>query len=331
MFIKAIAKGTERRRYDSCTCVVTDFMGANATNNPVLDPAVMVPLHTMLDLNDITPSFIPYQLLNGKGATDQEFSRHANMYTQYRVKCIRFEYVPANAIVGQESNFPILTEPVDDTTDVVAGIIQANTINTSCMWMIKWPNKRTGTFQDFGYNVNNPTNNLISNRLALTDPTVIKIPITEKLVLSWKPRVCGYRNVNWRPLEQPIGVSFMQNTTYPVAKKFPWTNIIDNFDSVGTAVDDELIGVTEDTAISSGPYNTTGLRCPMTYPLIACYDAFNERFLASADFPSCGRWTIHTVFEFRNKRGFNAGPVITFAENVTKNTTGMPTVPTINF
>ncbi len=269
----------------------------------------MVPFASAFELStnnsSQTPFFIPYHCLNGFGTNDQEFMRHANMYTQYRIKCIRFEYVPTTACAkGTTLPMTSVYPPSITTTDVRAAM-DANQINSSTLWLIKWPNKKTGLFQDFGVNFNNTLTNRLSNQRALNDPNVIKIPVTEKLVLSWKPRILGYKPVMFRTLNSLTSASEKaQDNFLPSSKSFPWMNIIDNVEAfVGNP--NEVVGVNPvngTTGGFTGPYNTTGLRVQMSQPQIAMYNTVYNTFVTPADFESTGRWYMHTVFEFRRKR-----------------------------
>lgn len=337
MFSKAIAKGSSYKKYDSCTTIRTNCLGPAVTGPgsvPNINGQTMVPFQTVFNLNTDTPAFIPYHCLNAAGSRDYNFTRHANMYTHYRIKCIRFEFVPTNAVTGNETSLPMAAVEPAAVTDLTANVLYNNAKVGSQVWMIKWPRKSTGTFQDLGYNLDTPVpvNQLITGDVAFADPSVIKIPVTEKLVLSWKPRILGYRTSTFRPLENVLG-SAPQQTFYPVAKKFPWTQIIDNFEGTTILNQEQVGGVKETTAAVGfpGPYNTTGLRCPMTYPLIGCWDHARNQFMGAIDWAAVGRWTMHTVFEFKNKRAFNAGPITVFEETIPVNPTGFAVNPELNF
>lgn len=334
-FSKAIAKGISKKRYDSCTCIVSDHISGVG---PDISSLVMTPFQTVFGLTNLTQAFTAFSCMNGAGSAggsgDQEFTRHANMYTHFRVKCIRFEFVPTTANTGRESVLPCAFGDNGITVDAVAARMDRNQVVSSQVWMLKWPNK-SGTFQDFGINFANPGVNHIYNSAALLDPTVIKIPVTEKFAFNWKPKILGYRTSTWRPLTAGGGANTNpEGTFYPVAKKYPWTSIIDNFDNAAAPGIDQQVGMIPVGAAtgSAGPYNTTGLRQPMSFPLISVYDSYNNVFVNASGFEAYGRWTMHTVFEFKNKRGYAANQsAALITENIPLQTIiGAQTAPIIN-
>lgn len=321
-----IAKAVSRRAYDTCCTVVTNWITAAANpspNPPQLNASVMMPFATVFELaknqNGTTPQFVPFHCLNGTphAASDAEFYRHLNMYQQYRIKCIKFEFVPTNAYTGEESSLPQSVNYPAGSADPVAAFMAANHSASASVWMVKWP-KKNGTFGDFGVNPADPAVNNLFNSAALADPSVIKIPITEKFVLTWKPKVLGFRPVLFRTIGDLVNTSTHADAaSLPVAKKFPWTNIVDNFDAVGKPVLDQLVGdiPVSGTVGNVGPYNTAGLRMPMSAPLIGCYNAATNQFVDPASWQMTGRWTMQTVFEFRQKRDRAAGSFVPFNES----------------
>lgn len=328
LFAKAIARGSSDKRYDSCTCTVSNHMSDAVPFN--LDPVWMTPFGKMLGLQSTavagTSSFIPFDCLNGlpSGRGDQNFLRHANMYTQYRIKCIRFEYVPFNAVTGRETVFNLNAVP---TLGVQPE--SANTEFAGKYWLVKWPNK-SGTFQDFGVNFSGPVGNQrIYNTAALMDPSVVKIPLAEKFVLTWKPKVLGYKTVAFRPLNLAAGAASSEPSFMPTAKKFPWTNIIDNVElppPAGQPIDEQAVGVTP-LSVGGVLYNTQGLRLQMSFPLISCYDSVNNVYDPAP--LTWGRWVMTTVFEFKTKRDRAAVVGGQFDETVSLNQTNF--VPTGQF
>lgn len=288
-----------KKRYDSCVTTISNHVSDIAPL--VTDGTFMTPFPFFLGLSSSvaqqTAGFIPFDCLNGipSGRTDLNFMRHANMYTHFRIKAIRWEYTPATAVTGRESILACAALPVGAPEPE-----RSNTILTGTYWLVKWPNK-SGTFQDFGVNLSGPAgNNRLYNTAALMDPSTIKIPITEKFVLTWKPKVLGYKPQLFRPMNTVVGPATTAVQAYQVtAKKFPWSPIVDNVESVLVAPEDQAIG---QQPVSSGGnlYNTQSLRMPMSFPMISCYDSVNNEFPASA--VTYGRWTMQTVFEFKYKR-----------------------------
>lgn len=329
-FAGSIAKATTRWKYDSCVCVTTG--ACNAADPPALQGPLMQPWATVFEYASLsstrTPFLIPLQLLNGgvQGQVDPEFQRHATMYTQYRIKCIRFEYTPWTAVTGSKSMLPINAQSAAiGTGDRVADIMGYNTAAASHVWLVKWPNKKTGEFGDFGTNFNNPTNTNVFTSSALVDPTVIKIPCSEKMVLTWKPKVLGYRPVLFRTLNTLLSTSTSSTeANLPVAKKFPWTNIVDNFESTTKGPLEQVVGDIPVSGVfgNTGPYNTAGMRMPLTQPLLACFDIANNQVINGSAFLNYGRFTVHTVFEFRNKRDRAAAGLDNIIENDVDNTGG---------
>lgn len=276
-----------------------------AGNPPQLSSSIMVPFASALELatNNAsqTPFFIPMHCLNGFGATDNDFLRHANMYTQFRIKCIRFEFVPTTAFTSG-ATIPVTSDfPSAVTTDDTRVALDTNQVNSSTVWLIKWPNKSTGQFQDFGTNLNNAAINHIFNKSALMDPSVIKIPVTEKLVLTWKPKILGFKPLLFRGYNTIVSANATATqSVVPCAKKFPWMNIIDNTETATIPNPSEYTGVNVNT--QQGGVNTTALRSQMSQPLLGMYDTVYDRFLEPTTFNITGRWYMHTVFEFKNKR-----------------------------
>lgn len=276
-----------------------------AGNPPQINSGIMVPFASAFELSTNnaaqTPYFIPLHCLNGFGSTDSDFLRHANMYTQFRVKCIRFEFVPTTAFTNN-TTMPITSDfPPAVGVDDTRAAMDTNQINAGTVWMIKWPNKKTGEYMDYGVNLNNPSVNHILNKSALMDPTVIKIPVTEKLVLTWKPKILGFKPLYFRGYNTIVSANAQAiKSDVPCAKKFPWMNIIDNTETATIPNPNEIVGLNINP--SQGGVNTTALRAQMSQPLIAMYDTVYDRYLEPATFNVTGRWYMHTVFEFRNKR-----------------------------
>lgn len=325
-FAKAIQRGLSRQQYSSSVSVQTNHIstaGHLVPNPPQLSATVMTPFATVFELStnntDQTPFFVPYHCLSNFGANDHEFLRHANMFTQYRIKGIRFEYVPTTSM-AKGTVLPITSEyPYQGVSPSdVKLAMDDNQVNSSTVWLIKWPNKRTGLFQDFGGNLSNPSVVQLGTNLALNDPSVIKIPVTEKLVLSWKPRILGYKPVMFRTTNSSGQQSVeAQDNFLPAAKPFPWMNIVDNVENPALAGASEAIGVTtvSGTTGTAGPYSTTALRVQMSQPMIAMYNTALDTFITPETFSSTGRWFMHTIFEFRNKRDRMVGNGAVLQEN----------------
>lgn len=320
-FARAIAKGISRKAYDTCVSVQTNHVvpdGWVLTGNPPqIDATYMTPFGRVFELQSSLSAdqsnFCPFSCMNGFGAREHEFNRHANMYTQFRVKAIRFEFVPTTAVTGRESILPCTAGvPSSTTLDDVLQAMDSNQSISSTYWIVKWPYKSTGMFQDFGMNLHS-TSPYPRVDSALVDPSCIKIPITEKLVLTWKPKIMGYKTKSWVPLNTSSGFGSdnVKQSFEPTAKKFPWLNILANYhpssgqQAVKYVPDVEIPSVT--VGVSTNEYNTENLRVSMTQPLLACYDSLTNQFLAPARWPITGRWTMHTVFEFRCKRSLAAG------------------------
>lgn len=276
-----------------------------------------------------TDAFVPYDIFSGQPYLMGEIMRHANMYRQYRIKCIRWEFTPSTAVVGRESVLNVYTGQPNTgaTTDPVAGYMDRNTRAASLFWYIKWPHKN-GTFQDFGYNLSGSgtlgSNTNVTTIGAMIDPTTIRIPATEKLVLFWKPKVMGQKVLNWMPINtaagpQPLQQSFAKS----YAKKFPWTYIIDNVEQGhANAADANVTGQLPIVDPVGNKYNTTGLRMPMTQPLLALYDSSTNTFLDTSNLTPfiAGRWYMHVVVEFKQKYNYSAVnpiPATAFNEPVT--------------
>lgn len=333
-FSRSIAKGISRKSYTTTTIHRTGYWDGNVAGNQVyLRSNFMTPFAWALGLqNNVnagnTNAFIPYDIFQGAPNLMGEIMRHANMYRQYRVKCIRWEFVPTTAVVGRESVLNVYTGQVNTgtATDPVAGYMDRNTRAASLMWFIKWPHKN-GTFQDFGFNLSGSgtsgANTNVTTSGALIDPTTIRIPVTEKLVLFWKPKVMGQKVQNWMPLNTLSGaVPLTQAFAKSYAKKFPWTYIIDNVEQGhGNPNDANITGqgptIDPSTAL---PYNTTGLRMPMTQPLLGIYDSSTNLFLGTADLLPfiTGRWDMHVVLEFKQKYNYTAQqpiPATAFTES----------------
>lgn len=322
-FARAIAKGVSRKAYDSCVSVQSNHIvpdGWVLTGNPPqLSETYMTPFGRVFELqsgvSQDQSNFCPVVCMNGFGAREHEFLRHANMYTQFRVKAIRFEFVPTTAVTGRESVLPCTVGVPSTTTDDVLQAMDANQSISSTYWMVKWPNKKTGTFQDFGLNLANPSSPYPRNDSALIDPSVIKIPITEKLVLTWKPKMLGYKTKTWIPLNTStgFGTNNYQPSYEPVAKTFPFLNIISNYhassgqQATQYVPDIPMPNVT--VGVLAQEYNTENIRVSMSQPLLSVYDSLSNQFLKTTSWPVTGRWTMHTVFEFRNKRDRAAGVI----------------------
>lgn len=315
---KAIAKGISRKAYTSTTITTTKHL----INEPfVLNNTFMNPFHIFTKLGDTgTPGYVdalvPIQLIGTEGGLgtngSQEWMRHMNMYRQFRVKCIRFEYVPTNCVVGNESVLSVQGAGTQiSPDDATSKIIQINTDMSSCVWLIKWPNKQ-GVFQDFGlnlYGTNTGTGNL-KNLNMLADPSVIKVPCSEKLVLFWKPKILGRKFTMFMPTIVTTNGESAENMPKALSKAvpFPWTNIIDNYDQGHTVANSAYITGQNLSTYQGTENNTTGLYYPMSQPLIALYNTRTNEFLddAEAQAVTNGRWRIHTVFEFRHKMGYTA-------------------------
>lgn len=193
--------------------------------------------------------------------------------------------------------------------DATSKIIQRNTDMGSCVWIIKWPNKN-GVFQDFGVNLNSTTvtGANIKTLNMLADPSAIKVPVGEKLVLFWKPKIMGTKFMQFMPTQTTTTGNYSVPSFNSVSKavKFPWSNIVDNFEA-GHAVPNAayLVGQ-QPNSLPSGPNSMHALYYAMTQPLIALYNTNTDQFLGTeaAQEVTMGRWRIHTVFEFRNKVGY---------------------------
>lgn len=283
-----------------------------------LNDVYMVPFHQFTTLGSSgvfgkIDALVPLQLIGNEGSGiygSQEFMRHMNMYRQFRVKCIRFEYTPTNAVTGIESNMtvqgPGQTVTADDAT---SKIINRNTNVSATYWIVKWPNKQ-GQFQDWGLNLSGTTalTGNIKNLNMLVDPSCVKVPVCEKFVLFWKPRLMGRKLVSFMPTQFTSGVGESANfmpKSITKSIKFPWVNTIDNYDS-GHVVADSAYMTGQNLNDISVKNNMTGLWSPMSQPIIALYDSVANEFLNSEEAKNycMGRWRIHTVFEFRHKVGY---------------------------
>lgn len=317
---RAILKGISRKGYAATTIVSTRTTvgGAGAGPSPstafVCHSSYMQPFHIFTRLGGTgsgdTNALIALDLIGGAGniSANSEFMRHANMYTQYRIKCVRFEFVPINAVDGKESVNVAYAGPVRSgvAADEVAGLMDRNAQAAGTYWVVKWPNK-SGVFQDWGVNLagTSTASANIQTSAMLIDPGAIKIPVTEKLVLFWKPKVMGTKVINWMPLNQAaVRAPTSQAWGRTVAKPYPWTNIIDNTEAGHTLTGDvRLTGFTPQLNMGSN-WNTTTLRMPMTEPVLGCYNSATNQWLDNTGIADLvtGRWTMHTVFEFRRKR-----------------------------
>lgn len=306
---RMIAKVINKKGYDSCCIKTTSFKsGSTISGNYLLQEFNATPFHIFSRLGSSsgtqnTNALIPFDLIQAQGYN--QFLRYANMYKEFKIKAIRFEFVPSNAVTGTESTLPgYAGAPIAAPSGDLATMYNANTNASAMYWCIRWPDK-DGSFQSVGLNFASltTTNANISSNSLLNDPKTIKIPMTEKFVLFWKPKIMGTKVRNWAPLNfsastNPVVTTFAKS----YAMRFPWTDILDNVESGHTVANNDW-NTGQVPIVNNGlTYNTTGLRQPMTQPWIALYNSLTGTFVSDPAPYIVGQESMHVLFEFKTKR-----------------------------
>lgn len=294
---KAYAKAASLRAYDTAVFKSHGLIKSDQDLFPG-DESVIY-LSNMLGLS--SPSvgtegvLTPFALAQ---ANPNKLDRYVNMYKQFRVKYITFQWIPRSSvhpIVNTNNNYVIPT----------GGGQSYIPPPTDHLWQVKWlyPSDtglvaNASGFDQFGGSYFGASNlSVPSAEIMASDTNTKRYPMQKNLVLSWKPKVFGYKINNFVPLNTLTVAGVPTNSGTTTSMKFPWTNCIDP----------QVVG-TQGGQI----YNTTGFRQPLTQPLFSTWDI-------SADAPTPntnvdGRWEITAVFEFRYKRG-DAATVAGLATN----------------
>lgn len=312
-------KGISRKGFTTTTLSVTKHIGGNANEQFNTSVSYMNPFHLFTRLGSTTGTgdvnaLVPQDLIGMSETASQEFVRHAMMYRQYRIKCIRWEFVPTNAVTGRESILSGYAGAPRSgvTTDEVAGLMDRNTIASSMQWHVRWPMKN-GTFNDWGVGLygSGPAGSNLNNQSAQIDPSTIKVPVTEKFILFWKPKILGVTLRRWIDMNTAASSgNTITSLGKSSAKSFPWCDVLDNLDGIHSVPDaaqwtaQNLVSASLGTAST----NLTSFRQPLTQPAIGIYDMANNVYLDTTSLAPyvCGRWTMHTVVEFRHKMRYTA-------------------------